>query len=109
MCSYNQVNGVPACARKDLLQKIRNEWGFQGYCLLSFELCMSLELIPVLIYFFRYIVSDCDAVGIIRSYQSYTSSDEDSVAIVLKAGKWPETLSFSEHHIRDFISMLLSF
>ncbi|XP_051218388.1 probable beta-D-xylosidase 6 [Lolium perenne] len=63
MCSYNQVNGVPACARKDLLQKIRNEWGFQGY-----------------------IVSDCDAVGIIREYQSYTSSDEDSVAIVLKAG-----------------------
>lgn len=30
MCSYNEVNGVPACARKDLLQKAREEWGFQG-------------------------------------------------------------------------------
>ncbi|KAL6903445.1 hypothetical protein ACP4OV_004258 [Aristida adscensionis] len=63
MCSYNQVNGVPMCARKDLLQKTRDEWGFQGY-----------------------ITSDCDAVGIIHDEQSYTSSDEDSIAIVLKAG-----------------------
>uniref|UniRef100_A0A0A9CPE1 Fibronectin type III-like domain-containing protein n=1 Tax=Arundo donax TaxID=35708 RepID=A0A0A9CPE1_ARUDO len=63
MCSYNQVNGVPMCARKDLLQKTRDEWGFQGY-----------------------ITSDCDAVGIIHDEQGYTSSDEDSVAIVLKAG-----------------------
>ncbi|KAK1323137.1 putative beta-D-xylosidase 6 [Acorus calamus] len=30
MCSYNQVNGVPACARHDLLNKARNEWGFKG-------------------------------------------------------------------------------
>ncbi|KAL0736167.1 hypothetical protein Bca4012_012377 [Brassica carinata] len=31
MCSYNAVNGVPACAREDLLQKARVEWGFKGY------------------------------------------------------------------------------
>nr|CAB3487741.1 unnamed protein product [Digitaria exilis] len=63
MCAYNQVNGVPMCAHKDLLQKTRDEWGFQGY-----------------------ITSDCDAVAIIHENQTYTKSDEDSVAIVLKAG-----------------------
>lgn len=31
MCSYNAVNGVPACAREDLLQKARVEWGFKGF------------------------------------------------------------------------------
>ncbi|XP_063168210.1 xylan 1,4-beta-xylosidase-like [Candoia aspera] len=32
MCSYNRINGVPACANKKLLADIlRNEWGFQGY------------------------------------------------------------------------------
>ncbi|GJN02252.1 hypothetical protein PR202_ga19584 [Eleusine coracana subsp. coracana] len=72
MCAYNQVNGVPMCARKDLLQKTRDEWGFQGY-----------------------ITSDCDAVAIIHENQTYTSSDEDSVAIVLKAG--PNNICTKEH------------
>ncbi|KAG8143056.1 hypothetical protein E2320_000339 [Naja naja] len=32
MCSYNRINGVPACANKKLLTDIlRDEWGFQGY------------------------------------------------------------------------------
>src|ERR1035441_9006190 len=32
MCAYNSVNGVPACASTDLLQKtLREAWGFQGY------------------------------------------------------------------------------
>jgi len=30
MCSYNEVNGVPACASKDLLGLVRNKWGFEG-------------------------------------------------------------------------------
>ncbi|KAJ4849733.1 putative beta-D-xylosidase 6 [Turnera subulata] len=63
MCSYNQVNGVPACAREDLLQKARTEWGFKGY-----------------------ITSDCDAVATIFEYQNYTKSPEDAVAITIKAG-----------------------
>uniref|UniRef100_A0A2P2JCZ8 Uncharacterized protein MANES_13G104300 n=3 Tax=Rhizophora mucronata TaxID=61149 RepID=A0A2P2JCZ8_RHIMU len=63
MCSYNQVNGVPACAREDLLQKARTEWGFSGY-----------------------ITSDCDAVATIFEYQNYTKSPEDAVAIAFKAG-----------------------
>src|SRR4029077_2577617 len=31
MCAYNSLNGSPACANADLLQKIlRGEWNFQG-------------------------------------------------------------------------------
>ncbi|XP_021911455.1 probable beta-D-xylosidase 6 [Carica papaya] len=63
MCSYNEVNGVPACARKDLLQKAREEWGFQGY-----------------------ITSDCDAVATVYEYQKYAKTATDAVADVLQAG-----------------------
>ncbi|KAF6147375.1 hypothetical protein GIB67_003273 [Kingdonia uniflora] len=63
MCSYNQVNGIPACAHQDLLQKARNEWGFEGY-----------------------ITSDCDAVATVYEYQGYVKSPEDAAAVVLKAG-----------------------
>ena len=32
MCSYNEVNGVPACANDFLLnQTMRQTWGFDGY------------------------------------------------------------------------------
>jgi Glycosyl hydrolase family 3 N terminal domain len=32
MCSYNQVNGTPTCANKDLLSGvIRDEWKLNGY------------------------------------------------------------------------------
>ena len=32
MCSYNSVNGIPACAHKDALTtKLRESWGFRGY------------------------------------------------------------------------------
>lgn len=63
MCSYNAVNGVPACARKDLLEQARDKWGFKGY-----------------------ITSDCDAVATVFEYQHYTKNPEDAVADVLKAG-----------------------
>ncbi|XP_020597553.1 LOW QUALITY PROTEIN: probable beta-D-xylosidase 6 [Phalaenopsis equestris] len=63
MCSYNRVNGVPACARKDLIDEAREDWGFKGY-----------------------VTSDCDAVSIIYEEQKYASSPEDAVAAVLKAG-----------------------
>ncbi|XP_010491733.1 PREDICTED: probable beta-D-xylosidase 6 [Camelina sativa] len=63
MCSYNAVNGVPACAQEDLLKKARVEWGFEGY-----------------------ITSDCDAVATIFEYQGYTKSPEEAVADAIKAG-----------------------
>ncbi|PKU66838.1 putative beta-D-xylosidase 6 [Dendrobium catenatum] len=63
MCSYNQVNGVPACARRDLIDEARDDWGFEGY-----------------------VTSDCDAVAIIYEEQKYAASPEDAVAAVLKAG-----------------------
>ncbi|XP_010527498.1 PREDICTED: probable beta-D-xylosidase 6 [Tarenaya hassleriana] len=63
MCSYNAVDGVPACARGDLLQKARAEWGFNGY-----------------------ITSDCDAVATIFEYQRYTKTPEEAVADALNAG-----------------------
>ncbi|KAL9229517.1 hypothetical protein vseg_004975 [Gypsophila vaccaria] len=63
MCSYNSVNGVPACANGDLLQKARKEWGFTGY-----------------------MVSDCDAVATIYEYQHYVNTAVDAVADALKAG-----------------------
>ncbi len=31
MCSYNAVNGVPACASTKLNATLRGEWGFDGY------------------------------------------------------------------------------
>ncbi|XP_073418876.1 uncharacterized protein [Dendrobates tinctorius] len=52
MCSYNRVNGVPACANKKLLSDIlRSEWGFKGY-----------------------VVSDEGAVEFIMWEHKYTSS-----------------------------------
>ncbi|KAI3883598.1 hypothetical protein MKX03_016280 [Papaver bracteatum] len=63
MCSYNQVNGIPACANEGLLQQARTEWGFEGY-----------------------ITSDCDAVATIHEYQHYVKTPEDAVAVALKAG-----------------------
>jgi len=51
MCSYNSINGVPACANKELLTNIlRDEWGFQGaYCTTqeTHEHCTNLRLIPI--------------------------------------------------------------
>ncbi|CAM8946891.1 unnamed protein product [Rhodiola kirilowii] len=63
MCAYNSVNGVPACASGDLIQKVRTDWGFKGY-----------------------ITSDCDAVATVYEYQHYVASPQDAVADVLKAG-----------------------
>ncbi|XP_019154966.1 PREDICTED: probable beta-D-xylosidase 6 [Ipomoea nil] len=63
MCAYNAVNGIPACANKDLLEKARTDWGFEGY-----------------------ITSDCDAVATIFEYQQYAKSPEEAAGIALKAG-----------------------
>ncbi|XP_006663680.1 probable beta-D-xylosidase 2 [Oryza brachyantha] len=65
MCSYNRVNGIPACADARLLsQTIRGDWGLHGY-----------------------IVSDCDAVRVMtdnHTWLGYTGAESSAAAI--KAG-----------------------
>jgi beta-glucosidase len=64
MCSYNAINGMPACANSPLLdQRMRGQWGFKGY-----------------------VVSDCDAVGEITDSLHYTQDSEHGVAVALNSG-----------------------
>ncbi|SPE22524.1 Xylan 1,4-beta-xylosidase [Candidatus Sulfopaludibacter sp. SbA3] len=64
MCAYNAVDGVPACANTDLLQKhLRGDWGFQGY-----------------------IVSDCGAISDIFRGHKYKPTAAEASALAVKAG-----------------------
>src|SRR5437660_767787 len=64
MCAYNRVDGVPACANSDLLQKrLRGEWNFQGF-----------------------IVSDCGAITDIFRGHKYKATPEEGSAVAVKAG-----------------------
>ncbi|HEX9919375.1 MAG TPA: glycoside hydrolase family 3 N-terminal domain-containing protein, partial [Pyrinomonadaceae bacterium] len=64
MCAYNRVNGEPACASKRLMTDIlRTEWGFDGY-----------------------VVSDCDAVADIYKHHKFAKTEEEGVALAVKAG-----------------------
>jgi beta-glucosidase len=66
MCAYNAVNGIPACANDDLLERhLRRDWGFQGF-----------------------VVSDCGAAANIYRADSlhYTKTPEQAVAAAFTAG-----------------------
>jgi len=66
MCAYNAVNGIPACASDDLMEKtLRRAWGFQGF-----------------------VVSDCGGAANIYRADSlhYTRTPEEAVAVGFKAG-----------------------
>ena len=65
MCAYNAVDGVPACANTDLLQKNLREWGFQGY-----------------------VVSDCGAVANIyrENDHHYRNTEAEASALAVKSG-----------------------
>jgi beta-glucosidase len=64
MCSYNSVNGTPACANTFLLQnQLRGAWKFVGY-----------------------VVTDCDAVDEILSTHHFTRTIAEAAAISMKAG-----------------------
>ncbi|KAJ7217844.1 glycoside hydrolase family 3 protein [Mycena pura] len=66
MCSYNSVNGVPACADDYILQTVlRDYWKYSDD---------------------RWVVSDCDAVESIFDEHNFTDSFEAAAAIALKAG-----------------------
>jgi beta-glucosidase len=64
MCSYNSVNGTPACANTFLLQnQLRGAWKFTGY-----------------------VVTDCDAVDEILSTHHFTRTIAEAAAISMRAG-----------------------
>ncbi|MDG2520416.1 glycoside hydrolase family 3 C-terminal domain-containing protein [Caulobacter segnis] len=66
MCAYNAVDGLPACANTDYLQKrLRRDWGFGGH-----------------------VVSDCAAVADIYLPTSHATvrTPEEAVAMAVKAG-----------------------
>jgi beta-glucosidase len=63
MCSYNAINGVPACANDLLENTVRGAWGFKGY-----------------------VVSDCDAIGNLTEYHHYTADAAHGAAAALNAG-----------------------
>ena len=64
MCAYNAVDGVPACANTDLLQKhLKQDWGFQGY-----------------------VVSDCGAISDIFRGHKYKATAAEASAVAVKAG-----------------------
>jgi beta-glucosidase len=64
MCSYNSINGIPACAHEQLLTNItRREWGFHGY-----------------------VVSDAGAISNIISKHKYLKSDIETVAACIRSG-----------------------
>eukprot|EP01102_Stenamoeba_stenopodia_P022491 TRINITY_DN9396_c0_g1_i1.p1 TRINITY_DN9396_c0_g1~~TRINITY_DN9396_c0_g1_i1.p1 ORF type:complete len:810 (+),score=200.12 TRINITY_DN9396_c0_g1_i1:156-2585(+) len=73
MCSYNSINGIPACAHEYLQQEVlRGDWGFEGY-----------------------IVSDCDAVSDIQFDHNYTQTIPETLQAALVQGStdldcgWP--------------------
>jgi beta-glucosidase len=64
MCSYNRINGTPACANPWLLNTtLRGQWGFQGF-----------------------VISDCGAIGDISAGHHYAKDDEHSSAAAINAG-----------------------
>ena len=88
MCSYNRVNGVPACADARLLSgTVRGDWQLHGY-----------------------IVSDCDAVRVMTDNATWLNfTGADSSAAAVRAGldldcgeSWIEE---GGRPLRDFLSV----
>ena len=63
MGAYNRVNGEPACASPELMEKLRGEWGFKGH-----------------------FVSDCWAIKDFHESHKVTTCPVESVTKALKAG-----------------------
>jgi beta-glucosidase len=64
MCSYNRINGIPACANPWLLtETLRNQWHFTGF-----------------------VISDCGAVGDLSQSQHYASDVTHASALAVRAG-----------------------
>jgi beta-glucosidase-like glycosyl hydrolase len=82
MCSYNAINGIPACANNWLLTEVaRGEWGFDGY-----------------------ITSDCDADEDVYTNHKYTKTPEEAVRAVLRAGTDVDCGSFVPQHAQSALN-----
>lgn len=76
MCSYNSINGVPACADAGLLNGMaREEWRFDGY-----------------------VTSDCGAISDIWKRHNYTDSPEGACQVALQAGCDLDCSTFYAEH-----------
>jgi len=79
MCSYNAINGVPACADSWLLQEVaRDAWGFDGY-----------------------VTSDCGAESDVFYNHHYTNTPEESVREILRAGTDNDCGGFFGEHAQS--------
>ncbi|GAQ85726.1 Glycosyl hydrolase family protein [Klebsormidium nitens] len=82
MCSYNAINGVPACADRRLLTNTaRGAWSFDGY-----------------------ITSDCGAVADVIKAHHYTSTPEDTCNVTLSAGMDLNCGSFLREHASQAVA-----
>ena len=79
MCSYNEINGIPACGNSELLTDIlRNEWKFDGY-----------------------VVSDCGAIPQIYSTQNAVRNYEEASQMAIKAGcDWAGICGFPDDQLK---------
>jgi len=76
MCSYNSINGVPACADAGLLTGVAREgWGFDGY-----------------------VTSDCGAISDIWKRHNYTDTPEGACQVALQAGCDLDCSTFFAEH-----------
>jgi len=63
MCSYNSVNGVPACFSQELSAVLRDRWGYEGY-----------------------VSGDTDAISTANNHHHYANTDAERVKLALQAG-----------------------
>ncbi|MEM8737199.1 MAG: glycoside hydrolase family 3 C-terminal domain-containing protein [Planctomycetota bacterium] len=63
MGAYNRVNGEPACAHKELMRLLREEWGFEGH-----------------------FVSDCGGVRDFHENHKVTETPAESAALAVQMG-----------------------
>ena len=76
MCSYNAIDGKPACANPELLQGIlRDDWGFDGF-----------------------VTSDCGAVDDVTRGHHFTKTNAEGAAVSVKAGT-DTTCTFTDDYL----------
>lgn len=81
MCSYNAINGIPACADKDLLYgTARESWGFEGY-----------------------ITADCDAVDTIHHYHHYTNDSDTTSMLAVTATCDIDCGDYYQNHVKHSV------